>query len=97
MELLARKESSPEAATGTVRWRSHTESRTTDNLAWTYEKPSGDLAPLQDHIAFYWNAVDAWYEENEEAFVHPRDPYDRVDTVHGSRHRLVEVNVQWIA
>ena len=97
MELLARKESSPEAATGTVRWRSHTESRTTDNLAWSYEKPSGDLAPLQDHIAFYWNAVDAWYEEDEEVFVHPRDPYSRVDTVHSSRHVRVEVDGQVIA
>ena len=97
MELLARKESSPEAATGTVRWRSHTESRTTDNLAWTYEKPSGDLASLQDHIAFYWNAVDAWYEEDEEVFVHPRDPYSRVDTVHSSRQVRVEVDGQVIA
>ncbi len=97
MELLARKESSPEAATGTVRWRSHSESRTTDNLAWSYEKPSGDLAPLQDHIAFYWNAVDAWYEEDEEVFVHPRDPYSRVDTVHSSRRVRVEVDGQVIA
>ena len=97
MELLERKESSPDAASGTVRWRSNTDSRTVDNLAWSYAEPKGDLAPLKDHIAFYWNAVDAWYEEDEEVFVHPRDPYSRVDTVHSSRHVRVEVDGQVIA
>ena len=32
-------------------------------------------------VAFYWDAVDHWYEEDEEVFVHPRDPYHRVDIV----------------
>src|SRR5260370_17754882 len=62
-----------------------------------YAEPAGDLAPLEGHIAFYWNAVDAWYEEDEEVFVHPRDPYSRVDTVHSSRHVRVEVDGQVIA
>jgi uncharacterized protein (DUF427 family) len=97
MELLARKESSPGAASETVRWHSNTDSRAVDNLAWSYAEPKGDLAPLKGHIAFYWNAVDAWYEEDEEVFVHPRDPYTRVDTVHSSRHVRVEVDGQVIA
>src|SRR5260370_10403633 len=88
MELLTRKESAPDAATGTVRWRSNTDSRTVDNLAGNYAEPKGDLAPLHDHIAFYWNAVDAWYEEDEEVFVHPRDPYSMSNTVPNSRHVL---------
>jgi hypothetical protein len=25
------------------------------------------------------NNTDHWYEEDEEVFVHPRDPYHRVD------------------
>src|SRR5712692_8867245 len=91
MELLARKEPSPDMASGTVRWRAKIGDRKTDNLAWSYAEPTGDLAPLGGHIAFYWNAVDAWYEEDEEVFVHPRDPYSRVDTVHSSRHVRVEV------
>jgi uncharacterized protein (DUF427 family) len=36
-------------------------------------------------VAFYWDAVDHWYEEDEEVFVHPRDPYHRVDIVQSSR------------
>jgi uncharacterized protein (DUF427 family) len=93
MDLLARKES----AAGTVHWRSNTGGRVADNLAWSYAKPNGDLAPLAGHLAFYWNAVDAWYEEDEEVFVHPRDPYTRVDTVHSSRHLRVEVDGQVVA
>jgi len=97
MELLAPKEPASAEASGTVRWRSNTTVRMKDNLAWSYAEPTGDLAPLKDHIAFYWNAIDAWYEEDEQVFVHPRDPYTRVDTVHSSRHVRVEVDGVTIA
>jgi uncharacterized protein (DUF427 family) len=97
MDLLARKEPIAGVASGTVHWHSHTGSRVADNLAWSYAEPGGDLAPLEDHIAFYWNAVDAWYEEDEEVFVHPRDPYSRVDTVHSSRHVRVVVDGHVVA
>jgi uncharacterized protein (DUF427 family) len=80
-----------------VRWRSNTGGRVADNLAWSYAEPSAELASLVDHIAFHWNAVDAWYEEDEEVFVHPRDPYTRVDTVHSSRRVRVEVDGQVVA
>jgi uncharacterized protein (DUF427 family) len=97
MDRLARKEPAAGTASGTVRWRSNTGGRVADNLAWSYAEPSGELAPLDGHIAFYWNAVDAWYEEDEEVFVHPRDPYTRVDTAHSSRHVRVEVDGQVVA
>jgi uncharacterized protein (DUF427 family) len=96
LDFLAAKEPSPEGS-GTLRWRSNTGGRVADNLAYSYANPSGDLAPLEGHIAFYWNAVDSWYEEDEEVFVHPRDPYTRVDTVHSSRHVRVEVDGEVIA
>jgi uncharacterized protein (DUF427 family) len=97
MDLLALKEPAAGAGSGTMHWRSNGGSRVADNLAWSYAEPSGELAPLLGHIAFYWNAIDAWYEEDEEVFVHPRDPYTRVDTVHSSRHVRVEVDGQVIA
>jgi uncharacterized protein (DUF427 family) len=31
-----------------------------------------------------------WYEEDEEIFVNPRDPFVRVDAIHSSRHERVE-------
>src|SRR5258708_30112642 len=97
MDLLTRKPHAPGVASGTDHWRSNTGRKVADNLAWSYPEPSGDLGPLADHIAFYWNAVDAWYEEDEQVFVHPRDPYTRVDTVHSSRHLRVEVDGQVVA
>jgi uncharacterized protein (DUF427 family) len=93
-ERLEPKETS---ASGTRRWRSRNGGRVEENLAWDYPEPAGDLAPLAGHIAFYWNAVDRWFEEDEEVYVHPRDPYTRVDTVHSSRHVRIEVDGQVVA
>jgi uncharacterized protein (DUF427 family) len=39
-----------------------------------------------------WDAVDAWFEEDEEVFGgHPRSPYARVDAIRSSRHIRVEL------
>jgi uncharacterized protein (DUF427 family) len=40
-----------------------------------------------------WDAVDAWFEEDEEVFGgHPRSPYARVDAIRSSRHIRVELD-----
>ncbi len=49
---------------------------------------SGPFAGLV-HVG--WDAVDAWFEEDEEVFVHPRSPYARVDAIRSSRHIRVEL------
>jgi uncharacterized protein (DUF427 family) len=36
--------------------------------------------------------MDHWYEEDEEVFVHSRDPYHRVDVLESSRHVRISVN-----
>ena len=46
---------------------------------------------LRDHVRFDWAAMDAWFEEDEEVFVHPRSPYARVDVLPSSRHVQVEI------
>ncbi|WP_405910307.1 DUF427 domain-containing protein [Streptomyces sp. NBC_00828] len=63
-----------------------------ENAAWTF--PAGDLA---GHIAFEWflrsgRGLDHWYEEEEEIFIHPRDPHKRVDALPSSRHVQVEID-----
>jgi uncharacterized protein (DUF427 family) len=52
---------------------------------------------LRDAIRFEWAAMDAWFEEDEEVFTHPRDPYTRVDILPSSRHVRVEVGGVTIA
>src|SRR6266545_483152 len=47
---------------------------------------------LRDAIRFEWEAMDSWFEEDEEVFTHPRDPYKRVDILASSRHVRVEVD-----
>ena len=68
-----------------------------ENAAWTY--PSDDLA---GHIAFEWfrrsgRGLDHWYEEEEEIFVHPRDPHKRVDALPSSRQVRVEIEGTTVA
>jgi uncharacterized protein (DUF427 family) len=38
-----------------------------------------------------WGALDSWFEEDEEVFVHPRNPYSRVDAVRSTRRVRVEL------
>lgn len=57
--------------------------------AWTYA--GEDLA---GHVSFEWfgrEVLDHWYEEDDEVFVHPRDPHKRVDALPSSRHVRVEI------
>ena len=44
------------------------------------------LEELRDAVRFDWDAMDAWFEEDEQVFTHPRDPYTRVDILASSRH-----------
>jgi uncharacterized protein (DUF427 family) len=74
------------------RWDVEVNGRRIDDAAWASEHP-----PLKDHVAFRWNKMDAWYEEDDEVFVHPRDPYHRVDVLDSSRHVKVSVEGQVVA
>ncbi len=47
---------------------------------------------LRDTIRLDWNAIDAWFEEDEEVFTHARDPYTRIDILPSSRHVRIEVD-----
>jgi len=57
---------------------------TAENAA--YHHPDSPIAELPGHVVFVWEAMDAWFEEDEEVFVHARDPYTRVDILPSSRH-----------
>src|SRR6202000_2325364 len=44
------------------------------------------LPGLAGTVRFDWAALDAWFEEDEQVFVHPRNPYVRVDALRSHRH-----------
>lgn len=65
-------------------------SRRVEDAAWSFSQPTDPrLAPLDGHVAFAWDAADAWFEEDEEVFVHARDPHVRIDTMQSYDHLQV--------
>ena len=53
----------------------------------------GRPEPLADgYVHVGWDEVDAWYEEDEQVFMHPRNPYHRVDCVPTSRRLRVRID-----
>jgi uncharacterized protein (DUF427 family) len=68
-----------------------------DNAAWRF-----DVEELSGYLGFEWfgragRGLDHWYEESEEIFIHPRDPYKRVDAIPSSRHVIVEIDGSVVA
>lgn len=60
------------------------------DAAWSY--PESPLDEIRDLVRFEWKAMDAWFEEDEEVIVHPRDPHKRVDAIASSRHVRVLID-----
>jgi uncharacterized protein (DUF427 family) len=60
------------------------------DAAWQY--PTSPIEELRDLVRFDWNSIDAWFEEDEEVFVHPRSPYTRIDILESSRPVRIEID-----
>ena len=63
--------------------------REAPDAAWRY--PDSPIEALRERVRFDWGAMDAWFEEDEEIFVHPRDPSTRVQILPSSRHVTIAV------
>ena len=63
-----------------------------------YAFPAGDVEGLPNepeidapgYVTVEWASADAWFEEDEEVFGHPRNPYHRVDCLRSRRRLRVE-------
>jgi len=64
--------------------------RRATGAALRYEQ--SPIEELRDAIRIAWDAMDAWFEEDEEVYTHPRDPYTRVDILASSRHVRVALD-----
>jgi len=71
--------------------------RVAENAVWTYEAPYEGMASIKDHVAFYWGKMDHWYEEDEEVFVHARDPFVRLDVLKSAREVRVVLGGREVA
>jgi uncharacterized protein (DUF427 family) len=61
------------------------------------EFPESPIDELRTCVRLDFAAMDEWFEEDELIYVHPRDPYTRVDILGSSRHVVVEVDGQIVA
>ena len=72
-------------------WSVRVDDRVAENAVWSYPDPIASAPWLRGRMAFYWNRLDHWFDEDEEVFGHLRDPFTRVDVRPSSRAVTVRV------
>jgi uncharacterized protein (DUF427 family) len=96
MDVLARAANAE--PDGEVTWRSvRVGDKVAKDAAWIVVRPPPLLASLDGRVSFAWGKMDGWFEEEEEIFVHARDPRKRVDVLPSSRHVRVAIAGETIA
>lgn len=66
-----------------------------EGAAYAFKDPKIDQ--IAGHYAFVWKTMDHWFEEDEEVWVHARDPYTRIDVLPSSRRVRIEVDGETVA
>lgn len=67
-----------------------------ENAAWQVEA-SSEHPELEGYVAFAWQAMDAWFEEDYQIRAHPHDPYHLIDVRPSSRHVRVVIDGETVA
>jgi uncharacterized protein (DUF427 family) len=98
-QLLERTEYTTESPLkGTASyWTVRVGDHVAEKAAWSYERSVPGGPDLTTYVAFYWNEMDSWYEEEEQAFAHARDPYKLVDVRQSTRHVRIELDGETVA
>ena len=78
-------------------WTIRVGDRVAEQAAWSYPHPLPEGPQMEGYLAFFWDQMDAWYEEEQQVFAHARDPYKRVDILPSSRHVRIVLGGQTIA
>jgi uncharacterized protein (DUF427 family) len=66
-------------------------------VAWSHPRPPRHAQPMAGLVAFVWDAMDAFYEEDEPILGHAADPYHRVDVRSSRRQLTVELGGEPVA
>lgn len=78
-------------------WHIQVGDRRGEDAAWSYPETRPEAPDLEGYVTFKWRLMDAWFEEDDEIFVHPKDPFVRVDALTSSRHVKVVVDGEVVA
>ena len=68
-----------------------------EDAAWRHTNPPESADFLEGLVAFDWAAMDAWFEEEDEVVVHPKDPYHRVDVLRSTRRVRISLDGELLA
>jgi uncharacterized protein (DUF427 family) len=71
-------------------WHVRAGSEVAEDAAYSWQQPPESATAIAGLIAFDWDSFRV-FEEDEEVFVHPRDPYTRIDVLRSSRRVRVIV------
>jgi uncharacterized protein (DUF427 family) len=73
------------------------ENRTEADVAWCHQHPPAGARAITGHVGFDFHRMDRWFEEDQEVFEHPRDPYHRIDVYPSSRQVRVSLEGEVLA
>lgn len=66
-------------------WTVRVGDKSSENAVWGYQDPIESASWLRGYQAFYFDHMDAWWDEDEQVFPGLRDPYHRTDVRKTSR------------
>ena len=73
-------------------------SKSTDQvIAFSSDNLSGKAEELKGLVKIDFASMDQWFEEETPIFVHPKDPFKRIDILHSTRDIKVSVDGQVVA
>lgn len=81
----------------TVWFRVTAQDRAIPRAAWQHVELPSHASLLQKRVAFVWQAMDGFYEEDERIVGHAADPYHRIDIRQSSRHFVVRSKGEIVA
>jgi len=55
-------------------WTLRAGNQVAENAVWSYEHPLNDAQAIQGYLAFDWDAMEAWHEDDRQVLEQPRDP-----------------------
>ncbi|MGD8569987.1 MAG: DUF427 domain-containing protein [Gammaproteobacteria bacterium] len=77
-------------------WDIQVGERQAEQAAVEYLRPKA-VPMLAGYLMFNWSAMDNWFEEQEEVFIHPRDPRVRIDVLQSTRHIRIIIDHTTVA
>ena len=78
-------------------WSVRVGDRIAENAVWAYPEPVSEAPWLAGLMAFYFDRLDRWFDEDEEVFSHLRDPFHRVDVRPSTRRVVARVGDEVVA